>query len=1205
MFKPTALISLLLTLLLTACGGDSGGSVAGGSNTDDNTPGTGGDGNPDTSIPIVLQVGSGDGVGFTSGVMSFLAVSGSTDIDVTVTVTDQNNSNALVSGNYRGVFEAGCLVPLNSDTAIIQSSSSITKRFKNEANCTSDTISANVYPLGSTTLIGTASVDLNDIIPPADTTIPAVLQVGSGTGVDFIPGAIDISVSESTTDLDVTVTVTDKNNGSAAVSGNYRGVFTAGCFVPVNGDEAVIQNSSSITKHFKNTSNCTTDTVSVSVYPFAGATLIGTASGSIDNSVPSVETPLPSLGSGSGAAFRESQIAATSFSLIAGGSLPISVSAVDKNKGNSLLTGDYSYKFSSVCEAAGTAKFTSKTSLLSSGVGASEYVNISCSGSDTITARLFAPNVDSSIDSNAIASATLTIKTALPKLGSGAGADFINGLISGDDTLEGLDSLELSASVVNPLSNNVVLSGSNYELEWSSSCATGEFTLSEQNLSNADIRTRYFSDPSSCIGTDTVSLSLYERNNPSVILATATKDIVVSLGVDAKLGFGSGGSFVENTLQISPAILAAGGTALITANVVDGNNADALVVNKAYGLTVSSECSDQGQAEFVSAEQIVFQGEARFSYTAQGCEGVDGLTVNLYAVTNGEIDKTRLLKSTVGSITVNKAQIGAILSGDISASQLSVTSIANKLLPTQSEVTFRVVDRNGLPVPNQEVRFSLNSEVGGINLTIDSAITDADGQVKAIVNSGTTHAITSVIAETTTEAGNLLKTSSLPISITTGYPDQNSFNLVADILNPLGFDVDGTSVQFTVRAGDAFGNPVPDGTIINFIAESGLIEPTCPISGGSCSVNWVSTNPRPGFNGNGVLKTNAAGYPGYDATWQGGKAGVATVLAYSVGEAGFADKDGDGLLDALGVAGDESFFSMGEAFLDANEDGVFNDSNTVNPYEKLVDYDKDGSWDAAPAVYEGASCSQDTLDAGVHCQKLVHVRDSVQFIVAAGRTAPAIELVSVSGGITADLSGNSCINVRNEGSVTFTFNATDYNGNIPPIDTAISFEAEGFEIVSEPPASVPNSNSTTGFAFSATIEKDDTFENGRARLELKTTQNFASGWTSVTLTDDPRILLTPDQYLLDVSGGNQTVTYTFRNACGGVPAAGDIILFRLGNGQFAGGGTKLQISGADLTAGAYTVTYETDGTPSTGSVTITTIESNDGISYSVDYEIED
>src|SRR5690606_16723411 len=296
-------------------------------------------------------------------------------------------------------------------------------------------------------------------------TIPPSLQIGAGEGVGFTPGVISFAtVSESSTDLDVTVTVTDKNNASALVSGNYRGVFAATCLTPVNGTETIIQSSSSITKRFKNESGCVTDTINVSVFAYGATTAIGSATGTINNSTPSLESPPPGLGSGAGASVRDGQIATAGYSVVAGSGLAVSISAVDKNKGIALLSGNYAYKFTSVCEAVGTAEFTSKTSLLRSGSGATEYININCTDSDTITAYLFAPGVDTTNNALALDTATLVIKTAAPKLGFGVGADFVAGVLSGADSLEGSDSLELLANVVNPLSNNAEITADNYEI---------------------------------------------------------------------------------------------------------------------------------------------------------------------------------------------------------------------------------------------------------------------------------------------------------------------------------------------------------------------------------------------------------------------------------------------------------------------------------------------------------------------------------------------------------------------------------------------------------------------------------------------------------------------------------------------------------------------------------------------------------------------
>jgi hypothetical protein len=358
----------------------------------------------------------------------------------------------------------------------------------------------------------------------------------------------------------------------------------------------------------------------------------------------------------------------------------------------------------------------------------------------------------------------------------------------------------------------------------------------------------------------------------------------------------------------------------------------------------------------------------------------------------------------------------------------------------------------------------------------------------------------------------------------------------------------------------------------------------------------------------GTLKTNAAGFPGFDASWQGGRAGVATVLAYTLGEAGFADANGNGLLETS-----ETYFTMAEAFLDANEDSNFDASNANNPYEKLVDFDSNGIQTVAPTNYQGVSCSS-TASAAGHCAELVHVRDQLSFIVADGRTA-TLTSTSINGGASGDLSAASCINVRSEGAVTFNFNVADSNGNIPPLGTTVAFKADGFDLVGSAPINIPNAFSTSGYNYSITIEADDTFEDGSATFEVTSLRDSITGWTSVKLTDDPRILTSTDSYLLDVSSApqSQSVVYTFADACGNVPVAGDIILIELANGLFTHATlavtpvNKLQFRGSDLNAsGQLTIVFEDDGTPTAagGDVKISAI-TTDGFTSVTTYKITD
>lgn len=695
----------------------------------------------------------------------------------------------------------------------------------------------------------------------------------------------------------------------------------------------------------------------------------------------------------------------------------------------------------------------------------------------------------------------------------------------------------------------------------------------------------------------------------------------VSTGTDQStlvpaLGTGSGSSFTDATVNVSVISLAAGGSTQVSLNIVDTATGNGVIVGTQYAVRFSSECADQepAKATFQQTEILTTSGTASTFYQAVGCAGEDRISATLFKAENGSVNG-EAIDAALGTVTVALAEVNNIEYVEASASSIALKGLGFTALPETSAVSFAVKDEFNNPISGKTVTFTLSNNSVGVTLAGDDdangsveGLTNADGIAVAYVNSGTSHASISVKATTTKNTGGVIGTQSFPIAVTTGVVDQNSFNLVVDTLNPHAWDIDGETVTFSVRGADSFQNPIPDGTVINFMAESGQVQPTCITAGGSCTATWTSTNPRPGTMLDGTIKTNASGFPGFDASWQGGRAGVATVLAYTLGEAGFADANGNGLLETT-----ESYFIMAEAFLDANEDGSFDASDNNNPYEKLVDFDVNGVQTAAPTNYQGVSCSGLALTAG-HCAELVHVRDQLKFIVADGRAA-TVTPTSISGGLTADLSAASCINVRSEGSVTFSFNVADSNGNIPPLGTAITFESDGFDLVGSAPVNIPNAYSTVGYDYSITIEADDTFENGNAIFEVTSLRDAITSWTSVTLTDDPRILLATDSYLLDVSAAPQTqsVVYTFTDACGDVPAAGDIILIELANALFthatlaASPVNKLQFSGSDLNAsGQLTIVFEDDGTPTSagGDVKITTITTN-GFTSETTYTITD
>ncbi|MEX2366576.1 MAG: hypothetical protein WD601_08220, partial [Pseudohongiellaceae bacterium] len=219
------------------------------------------------------------------------------------------------------------------------------------------------------------------------------------------------------------------------------------------------------------------------------------------------------------------------------------------------------------------------------------------------------------------------------------------------------------------------------------------------------------------------------------------------------------------------------------------------------------------------------------------------------------------------------------------------------------------------------------------------------------------------------------------MAIVTGQPDNDSFSLSASILNPGGYDFDGYTSELTIRAADAFNNPVPDGTTVIFTTEYGAVKGACDTVDGACTVTWNSQLPRGpqssqtgrvlninelacDSNADGTADTDSTGAtvdPGNpcptalvdpsDIDFSGQiYGGRTTILAYAQGEESFVDSNANGLYDA-----GEPFVDLPEAFLDHNEDGVFGGEgtpgactgvgtgNSIPSMQDVNDIDNDGN----------------------------------------------------------------------------------------------------------------------------------------------------------------------------------------------------------------------------------------------------------------------
>ena len=347
-------------------------------------------------------------------------------------------------------------------------------------------------------------------------------------------------------------------------------------------------------------------------------------------------------------------------------------------------------------------------------------------------------------------------------------------------------------------------------------------------------------------------------------------------------------------------------------------------------VNFSSICSDQEKAEIDGQVQVRrsvgVSPEIAFapaSYRVKGCSGQD----TIYATVQlGGQNATAFL--TLPILSSPAARIEFI------EAERDYICLDGTGCPGNSTLTFRVVDALGQPKQGAQVSFELlfNQNVDGLvglsRITSNSALTNNSGEVRVNVVSG--NLPVSARVKATTQAGESgatypISTVSSVLAVGTGLPHQMGYSLALSAFNVEGGNLDGIEIDITATLADHFGNPVPDGTSVTVVSpESGVVTSNCVTEGGRCSVQWLSGAERP-------LDRRV------------------TVLAYATGEDSFHDANGNGLYDA----GDVLLRDMGEPYVDANENGVYN-SNMI--LEQLIDANLNGTRDAPNGVYDGMLC---------------------------------------------------------------------------------------------------------------------------------------------------------------------------------------------------------------------------------------------------------
>lgn len=432
-----------------------------------------------------------------------------------------------------------------------------------------------------------------------------------------------------------------------------------------------------------------------------------------------------------------------------------------------------------------------------------------------------------------------------------------------------------------------------------------------------------------------------------------TQTTVVTGGVDYSLGLAVGVAKLSLvSLEVGTANLSAYGTRQITVQANLGTVASTSPVQVSF----SSNCGQVSPATVTTNAA----GIATTSFTATDVVGTTvsslgcgGKTVEISASAVGA-DSVRKSLSVTAAPAVN---LGFVVPVNSSKSRIY---LANSGGATQTSVDFLLTNARGEAIPSQDVLLTLKTVNGGIpKATFNTALnvnpvtltTDSLGKVTVPVFSGTVP--TNVLVNASLVSDPSIKTDSSVVVIASGRPAQARVSLVPAKRAIRGFNFDGATTTLTMSLADRQGNPVPDGTAVNFVSEAGvMIPPTCitgAVAGDSqCSVTIRTQNPR-----------NAS------------RKGYVSILAYAAGEEDFTDlvgdniyHCGDGWVDlpaayrddlattaAPNVIAIQGSYPPGEFFVPRSASqlnkGAATDTNCPTPGSSPTPSNGDGVWGAA------------------------------------------------------------------------------------------------------------------------------------------------------------------------------------------------------------------------------------------------------------------
>jgi len=449
----------------------------------------------------------------------------------------------------------------------------------------------------------------------------------------------------------------------------------------------------------------------------------------------------------------------------------------------------------------------------------------------------------------------------------------------------------------------------------------------------------------------------------------------------------SSGTLTLANLQVGSTTVSAYGTVGFSVAVRENGS----VPSQPVTVSFSSDCA-AGKASITTSAQTNSSGVATGTFEDLGCAATSTRSVVLTASIPNDSDQisVNVLPSSVGSlrfVSVDPADASIVIGGGVGRQQ-------------NAQLVFKVVNQRGDGVDGVDVCLDSTTYVGGLTLdgynntklppnrgslalcgdpSVDKIsnirllkTTIGGGFITVQIGAGNLPTPVRVRARAIfpSTATTALETFSDSLSISTGLPLQRSMDLSVDKANidagngTAGGAVTGDKSILTVRLADQFSNPVPDGTVVSFIASGGAVcqsqRGACKTTNGTCSCELVGSAERP-------------------------LDGRVVVMAYADGLEDYVDVDDDGVYT---LSSTDTFTDLADAFVDADKSGAFN-SNSRNGDEDI------GIPFQSPANYVGGDSQRGNA----------HIRASsiIYFSAPSGTGDPTVVIPRSDLSITRDL----------------------------------------------------------------------------------------------------------------------------------------------------------------------------------------------------------